>query len=76
MARQVERRWREVSTTLSMSAFGPKQTLLLAPHMSAFGVKADNATERIAAMLEMRVKFSDDVAKLALTGLAQQQPAE
>jgi len=27
-------------------------------------------------MLEKRVKFSDDVAKLALTGLAQQQPAE
>jgi hypothetical protein len=44
--------------------------------MSAFGGKADNATERIAAMLEKRVKFSDGVAKLALTGLAQQQPAE
>jgi hypothetical protein len=36
--------------------------------MSAFGGKADNATERIAAMLEKRVKFSDDGAKLALTG--------
>jgi hypothetical protein len=24
-----------------MSAFGPKQTLLIAPHMSAFGNKAD-----------------------------------
>jgi hypothetical protein len=32
--------------------------------------------ERIAVMLEMRGKFSDaDVAKLALTGLARQQPA-
>ena len=59
-----------------MSAIGPKRTSLVAPHMSAFGGKADNATERIAAMLEKRVKFSDDVAKLALTGLAQQQPAE
>jgi hypothetical protein len=44
--------------------------------MFSSGGKADNATERIAAMLEKRVKFSDDVAKLALTGLAQQQPAE
>jgi len=24
-----------------MSAYGPKQTLLIAPHMSAFGGKAD-----------------------------------
>jgi hypothetical protein len=59
-----------------MSAFGPKRTWACALHTSAFGGKADNATERIAAMLEKRVKFSDDVAKLALTGLAQQQPAE
>jgi hypothetical protein len=26
-----------------MSAFGPKRTLLVAPHMSAFGGKADMA---------------------------------
>jgi hypothetical protein len=28
-----------------MSAFGPKRTSLAAPHMSAFGGKADNASE-------------------------------
>jgi hypothetical protein len=29
---------------LAMSAFGPKQTSLAAPHMSAFGGKADMAS--------------------------------
>jgi hypothetical protein len=36
---------------LAMSAFGPKQTSLVAPHMSAFGGKANIA---IAANVKSR----------------------
>jgi len=34
----------ELVIVAAMSAFGPKRTLRFAPHMSAFGGKADTTT--------------------------------
>ena len=33
--------WHLIKRTILMSAIGPKRTFLVAPHMSAFGGKAD-----------------------------------
>ena len=52
---------------LRMSAFGTKRTSLVAPHMSAFGGKADmisdrSSRKRFSYFLLGRLRFGDDVA--------------
>jgi hypothetical protein len=54
-----------------MSAFGPKQTLTIAPHMSALGAKADMAFSIAKCPLIMHLAKNEKAKKeLATKGMA------